>query len=1392
MCSIRGLLVLTACVLGVTTAVYVDQGCVVRSKYETQWVWSDTQVSGWVFSNRSQTIFTLLVQLGDEGYPRNYDNITLTTRNVELVRVKDFVKSTKIIPVPKILSDGWQEFVFKVTSMYEIYSASLNISLPVYFTSNLPIKSIEFTGSNLTFNCIKKMRVWEVDIQPVIIPLDSSQQHWLSIYAVGEVSPSLTLGERKIRLGWENNGLTTLGGPSSPLPAFTQHYITLSCRADNGVYCVIKLGETGSSQEILKQRQFPRSLLVERLSGDKFFLLLHQEDPLSASFQNATSCPGLCDPSQVHTGAAAASTAAVILAVLLAVALMAIFIVYRNRLWKTSGAARERDMENAEEKAPLVEKNNGNDISSRDNTRVVDHSERSRLYSAVVEGNASKVQQLLDDGAELIDLNTYVEAHILGSQQVVDVMSSRRLPSISREELITLVLEEYERRVEEVMDVAKLGLCRGASGVEALLHRYQLPATVRDQQGCSILHYIASSKDDNKQPLWAADDVIYFLNNYKCLLNARDYAGCTCLHLLAKAASSSDLKIIWGKREVGVSDAWVEMAELLVTQGADPTFVDNKGHLPQYIAKKMGNIKLLIYLAEVCNHCENNKVEQKFDDLVKAARTSKLERLMSLLNKNTPLLPMGATCDPLVEAIKYSSLGSVQLLLSAGAPLCGLSLISITALEASHGRSRLPAIFPAIMRKEYASKLCWEAMKIHERENTDLCKAVKRLAAEVRKNGPKFSWEFIDEKQNGNGAKMRSKRARSFLCTAASLGMSLTCQMLGLEDFHLHPLPSENHPVELSLERQQFETLYTLLRDLHMPLVSLMKNEDLPQTLCQEVELAELEQLKVLLKRYTNNNKFSDLMKQVEAAYRGQEVTLENTILIAISRLGLVSLFFKLSNKINDVNVNSIVDELTGTKMLHVAALYGRLGMIEYLLYNGADIQAEDKRGLTAAHLAAVKGNKECLEYLHDYMTKKGIRSKIPSDKHPTAEQLLSGYENYVKDFNLVLLPEEYRQEILSEPLFATKARLVLKKKESELKISDLESLRKYACKWNMEKGESRMHMLQEEIGRFLQEVGKANSLFNGFFFTSSQKAKKTCKPVDSLDVYLEVNSGQFGDYKIEHNYADPCIVTLISLNSQKSSGASFLNDEFEKTVRQTLETYVFELSTIWLIYPWLTVTDIGLSIYLVWHYKEKTASHDQERTALLKINIVPVIKLDYQKDNYEITLPPFLNGCITPHIPVHLASSRKGTWTYVLTQMENWIYSQLPERKKTVYVACNVLCKMLRNCWWFPVQHSRRHGRAWHCYSLGIKTVSDRLLRSLFLEELRDSQEVDWEPSKFLDRMISTFKRATFLNIDGKLQPKKQLRLILDPLHSSQDANFIVTAVVDYLEKLKCQFEEY
>lgn len=73
----------------------------------------------------------------------------------------------------------------------------------------------------------------------------------------------------------------------------------------------------------------------------------------------------------------------------------------------------------------------------------------------------------------------------------------------------------------------------------------------------------------------------------------------------------------------------------------------------------------------------------------------------SLLEKNlcSSLLPLGAQADPLVEAVKSGKLRIVMLLSSAGAPICGLPLVSVSPLQASHMNPNLPAIFPALMRK---------------------------------------------------------------------------------------------------------------------------------------------------------------------------------------------------------------------------------------------------------------------------------------------------------------------------------------------------------------------------------------------------------------------------------------------------------------------------------------------------------------------------------------------------------------------------------------------------------------------------------------------------------------------------------------------------------------------
>ncbi|XP_069173732.1 uncharacterized protein [Procambarus clarkii] len=1381
------LVLITGCVVGGSTALNIDQGCIVRSSVTSEWRWSEAHISVWSPSgSHDHTILTIQVNLGD-GYPENYDTITFTTNNISFTRISAHIyKESTTRALPAAVRPGWQELIFRVTTQYEVVSPAINTTFNNTRSQHLPIRSIKFTGSNLTLDCHEKVRVWRVDGKPVVVPLDSSLHHWITTYAKTESSPRLTLGERTINLGWDHNSLTTLGRNTAPLPPFTQHVFTLSCGTDRVIYCDVMLGETRSSTERLIQSQLPGGLLVERSSDKAFYFLLHQEDPFPPAPIHTTILPDTLEAT--HLPPDNGPTAGVRREVVVLGAVLAVLVVVLagTLLWLTlrrrssrSGAASPRDVEMVEERQSFLQHQDG------ENRLLYNTFERSNLFVAVLRGEYKQVQELVAQQLT-VDENTHVEAHTLGSQPVVDALSSAT-PPLSRENLIIKVMKTYEERVEEVMEAARRGLYWGRGGVNSLLHAHDLLAVARDAQGRTVLHYVASSAcDESEGPLWGCSDVQHFLDNHQSLLNARDYDGRTCLLLLAEAASNKELKTIWKNKEVPVSEAWVSMAQLLVAKGADAQLKDYNGNLPRTVALIKGNVAVSSYFDEVGDELKDSH-QKHFDKIMSAVQKNKLELLKDLLKKRHPLLPLGATCDPLVEAIKKGSLEAVLLLLCAGAPLCGLSLISITALEASHGRSQLPAIFPALMRKEYSNKLRHEAGKATDPGYTALHETVQSLADEVRENGHKFSWKFIDQCRD---KKERSEKARIILCKAASFGMSLTCQMLGLEDVYLHPLPSDGErlPLERLIKSSQYDTLYTLLRDLKMPLVTVIEEKSL-EKLSQHVMRSELEQLETFVSRIVTD---IDLVKHVKDACDGKlEGNLHETVLASISRLGLVLIFHKIRTNMQNVDVNSIVEELTGTTMLHLAALYGNLGMVEYLLFRGADVQARDKAGLTAAHQAAAKGNMECMEYLHDFMLLKKINLDQPSDAEVTAEELANGYKNQVNDYKLVLLSEEYRLEALSEPLFAKKAKLVLEKKEQELKIEDIESLRAAAREWYCEEAGEKVKQLQNEMCLFLQEVAKTDPRFRGTPFTRSSHAEAKLKLVDSLDIFWEINTEELRDLKIEHEKqveGQKCIVSLEPFKSQESSETFYFRNSFVKAVRQTLENYHFKLSKLWLIYPYVVQTDIGLSLYFVWY--------TDGRTALLRVHIVPVIKVDYPDDNLvwmkerQDIIPSLLKECIDHKIPIHLARNSEGSWTYISTKMENRIFSQqLSEDQRLVYLACNMITKILFSCWWFPVQHSRRHGRAWHLYSLNIRTLSDVLLKSLFLEELSGSQEADWEPSKFLERMISIFQRATCISNDGKINPKKNIPLILDPLHAAQDANFIVTAVVKHLKELKDRY---
>jgi hypothetical protein len=64
------------------------------------------------------------------------------------------------------------------------------------------------------------------------------------------------------------------------------------------------------------------------------------------------------------------------------------------------------------------------------------------------------------------------------------------------------------------------------------------------------------------------------------------------------------------------------------------------------------------------------------------------------------------------------------------------------------------------------------------------------------------------------------------------------------------------------------------------------------------------------------------------------------------------------------VDINGVLDERAGPSLLTTAALYHRLGMIDLLLENGADVNIQNGDGYTPLMLAARKGDLDTVEKL--------------------------------------------------------------------------------------------------------------------------------------------------------------------------------------------------------------------------------------------------------------------------------------------------------------------------------------------------------------------------------------------------------------------------------------------
>ncbi|XP_063592779.1 uncharacterized protein LOC134769928 [Penaeus indicus] len=1317
--------------LGTAGALYIEPGCIVQSQWEIPSLWPDTYVSVWIPPDESFTAFDLVVTLKGDDVREIRDEISLTSDEVSLKKTRQFLdepSSQSVHQFQQTAGEGWRDYIFSLED-YAITSLTDNKTVWLNASRDYEPVQITVTGSNVTVNCFSAIRVWNVTGTPATVPLGGESEHFLSVFSVHEIRPTLTLGREELSLSRNQKAVDAL-------PAFEEHNLTLTFESSSSdfVTCHVKLGGVIDTQ-ISLPNELRRKLSVKS-TGKHFYLLVHQPPSSSSDLLVSSHKDGDSD-------------AVVALSVLSAVAVLGLMglLFHLWTLKKTENKTR------FDEEEPLI-----------DRAQPSEHEQPSPLLAAVAEDNIPQVRALLSDGGS--PDNALVEAHLLRRTDVIPILIEKS--QLTGNGVIKMVLREYRRREDEIMVAAKRGRYR--LEVDPLLRRYELPATLRDAEGKTILHHAASAKDASGAPLWTADNIRSFLANHTCFVNAVDYQGRTCLHLLAQTAVISTHDITWNGRDVKVSEAWLKMANLLVAHGCHPDS-DLSGEFPHELAKQNGHHKLATYLEKIYKESASvSRDARLFRELVTAAQENNVGEIRNLLLRRTHLLPLGAKHDPLTEAVRRGHLEAATMLLSAGAPLCGRPLVSITPLETAHRKADLQGLLPAILRKEYVNKLKHEASTLKGGESvTDLQENVENLAAELEDVGPEATWAFTREYRN---KKDRSKKAREFLCAAAGLGLPLTCQLLGLEDVHLHPLPREASPVYSALKGSKQETLYVLFRDLHMSL-SVGSDTRLPKGFHDEVLDNEIENFKKncrKMKEFAGKSADS-LIKELDRALKGSlKEKYSKDMMLIISRYGFVLLLQKLGER---VSFNRVIDDLTGFTMLHISALYGTLAMVEYLLFSGADIACKSKNGFTAEEVAATKGNRECMEYLEFYRLHESNGANKTSD-NDFANRLADGYKVQVKDFSTLLLPEESGMEILSEPQECAMIKLLLEKKMQDLGISGNDSFREFIKGWMIEPQSK--NIIEEEVKNILREVAKKpNSKFEGKTIQRhSKRIPEGNFPCDSMQIYWQVDSELYKDFQIRHSNSNPSACSIdISLNGgAKSLCLNRFKEEFYAEIRETLLTYKFKTPNVWLTHPCIYMMFIGVTIYLLWQ-------DDKGRTRLVRVLIVPVLKTEYPDDTSP---PPLASECLQQGASVYVTSTGEGRqWTYVMTQLEEMILSQLSEEKKLVLLACKFLEAILNPCWWFPREQSRRHGRTWRSYAVSLSGLADiRQLLTLFLEEVSETRDEQWKPSMFLERVLSVYQRATRRN-----EVRANIKIFLDPKHSAFTPSDRVLSVTDFLSTL-------
>ncbi|XP_063602166.1 ankyrin-2-like [Penaeus indicus] len=463
-----------------------------------------------------------------------------------------------------------------------------------------------------------------------------------------------------------------------------------------------------------------------------------------------------------------------------------------------------------------------------------------------------------------------------------------------------------------------------------------------------------------------------------------------------------------------------------------------------------------------------------------------------------------------------------------------------------------------------------------------------------------------------------------------------------------------------------------------------------------------------------------------------REIKAVTKLALTISCAEGLPMLLHLLLSVGKTDPDTPLENMTGARSLHVAAIHGHAGIMRYLLRFAANVCAKDASHRTCGHYAFLLGHKVVgdflIQELPDMTRVKDLAGRRPRD-------LQKGFDRYLTLYQLDDLPSKDMQMAPSD---AVRQHLELQRPAWE------EGIKNAIKHINVDYGKGEAAEIQDKVKIAVQEIMQTASLsdknYKGMIREVGSGAENVqiyCPDRFSFILVLGADSGVAeGDVSVDMKRfssmdSQRCFLSLRTEaeDTRIQLEETFFSDKLLDAVRSSLECHCFEDKRLSLIPCSLRKYGSGVAMTLAWEGKVYPL-------LLIRVSVVPVLPVAWPCDLPRPRLTP---GGVNA---VHL-TSRGREWVFSFDLLEAQIISSLCPKKRSVIQACIALLSSLKVEKWAPRTIRDKFSFRDAFEPPADSSSSMQTLRSSLLRELEELENPHaWSEAYSVERAKSVFMR--------------------------------------------------